>query len=150
MDSTSIDWHRIPIDAATLKGFTRKSDLRGFLQAGSFLLIFLATTSAAFVFFRMRLWIPMALVCHTVKVNPLIGFLYWHMNYHAEHHMYAAVPFFNLAGFHNAIRGDMQMPQKSCLACIRLLVQIKKRQKDDPSYVYVPEFQSTAAPPRRE
>ncbi|MBE3063707.1 MAG: hypothetical protein IMZ69_01655 [Spirochaetes bacterium] len=55
MNSPGIDWYRIPIDAETLKGFTRKSDLRGFLQSGSFLLIFLATTSAAFCFFRMRL-----------------------------------------------------------------------------------------------
>jgi len=343
MDSTSIDWYRVPIDAATLKGFTRKSDLRGFLQAGSFLLIFAATTATACSFFRARMWIPMALVCylhslflnflgmaaavhelshgtvfrsrpvneffynlfcfltwnnpvhfrashmlhhqltvyrgrdkeviqqpvaqrmnwvnylswltfdfkafalfmkvnvlhalgrgdvdyfywdplfpkddprrramcrwarfvliahlgmlavfivfklwvliyllvfgsffasilanlcgaiqhsglaastpdwrlvcHTVKVNPLIGFLYWHMNYHTEHHMYAAVPFFNLARFHRVIRRDVQMPQKSFLACIRLLLQIKKRQKDDPSYIYVPEFPSTAAPPRWE
>ncbi len=32
------------------------------------------------------------LVCHTVKVNPVVRFLYWNMNYHIEHHMYAAVP----------------------------------------------------------
>ena len=25
-------------------------------------------------------------------VNPVVRFLYWHMNFHIEHHMYAAVP----------------------------------------------------------
>lgn len=87
-------------------------------------------------------------MCHTVKVNPLIGYLYWHMNYHTEHHMYAAVPSFNLARFHRAISGDMQIPQKSFLACLRLLVRIRRKQKEDPSYIYVPEFPATAAPPR--
>jgi fatty acid desaturase len=43
------------------------------------------------------------------------------MNYHTEHHMYAAVPFFNLAKFRRAIRGDMRIPQRSFLANIGLL-----------------------------
>ncbi|MCX7037967.1 MAG: fatty acid desaturase [Spirochaetes bacterium] len=90
------------------------------------------------------------LVCHTVKVNLVIGFLYWHMTYHAEHHMYAAVPFFNLARVHRTINGGMQIPQRSSLAAIGLLVWIKRRQKEDPNYVCVPEFPPTAAPPRRE
>ena len=46
------------------------------------------------------------LVCHTVRVNPLIAYLYWNMNYHAEHHMYAAVPFWQLPAFHEAVRGS--------------------------------------------
>ena len=46
-------------------------------------------------------------VCHTVKVNPLVRYLYWNMNYHTEHHMYAAVPFFNLAKLRAAIEKDV-------------------------------------------
>jgi len=87
------------------------------------------------------------LVCHTVRVNPVVGYLYWHMNYHTEHHMYAAVPFFKLAQFHRAVSGGMQVPQKSLLAGLRLLLLIKKKQRQDPSYTYVPEFPPTAAPP---
>ena len=90
------------------------------------------------------------LVCHTVKVNPLIGYLYWHMNYHIEHHMYAAVPCFNLAKFHAVVAGDMPVAQQSFSAGLRLLGQIKKRQKVDSSYIYFPEFPATAALPRRK
>ncbi len=342
MDSPKIDWYRVPLAAETLKGFTRKSDVRGFLQAGSFLLIVAGTTTAGLLLFGARLWVPMVavcylhslflnfvgmaaavhelshgtvfrskpvnelfytlfcfltwnnpvhfrashmlhhqltvfrgrdkeviqgpvaeklnwvnclswltfdfkafarfmrvnilhalgradadyffwdplfakddprraamcrwarlvvvghlvllavfiafelwvliyllvfgsffasilanlcgaiqhtglaestpdwrLVCHTVKVGPLIGFLYWHMNYHAEHHMYAAVPFYRLAGFHQAISGGMQIPQKSFRAALGLLIQIKRKQKADPSYIHVPQFPPTAAPPAR-
>ena len=46
-------------------------------------------------------------VCHTAKVNPVVRFLYWNMNYHTEHHMYAAVPFFNLARLRAAIEKDV-------------------------------------------
>ena len=44
--------------------------------------------------------------CHTVKMNPVVAFLYWQMNYHIEHHMYAAVPFHNLRKLHGAIVYD--------------------------------------------
>lgn len=30
------------------------------------------------------------LCCRTMILNPFFRFLYWHMNYHTEHHMYAA------------------------------------------------------------
>ena len=46
-------------------------------------------------------------VCHTVKLNPLVRYLYWNMNYHTEHHMYAAVPFFNLAKLRGVLEKDM-------------------------------------------
>ena len=89
------------------------------------------------------------LVCHTVKVNPVIGFLYWHMNYHIEHHMYAAVPFYKLPRFHEVVAKDLPIGPTSFLGGLRLLTRIKKRQKTDPDYIYVPEFPETAAPPRR-
>ena len=38
---------------------------------------------------------------------PPIAFLYWHMNYHVEHHMYANVPCYNLAALHKAIAHDL-------------------------------------------
>ena len=44
--------------------------------------------------------------CHTVRFGPLMSYLYWRMNYHVEHHMYAAVPFFNLPRLHEAIAAD--------------------------------------------
>jgi len=119
------------------------------LVFGSFFVRILANLTGAIQHTGLSENVPdWRLVCHTVKVNPLLGYLYWHMNYHTEHHMYAAVPCFNLARFHRAVAGDMQDSQRSFTACLRLLYRIRKKQKQDPGYVYVPEFPATAAPPR--
>ena len=53
------------------------------------------------------------LCCRTVLLNPFVQFLYWHMNYHIEHHMYAAVPCYNLGRLHKAIEHE----------CLSLLAQ---------------------------
>ena len=89
------------------------------------------------------------LVCHTVLANPLIRWLYWNMNYHTEHHMYAAVPFHRLPELHRAVAHDFPVPQPSFSAALRLLGEIKSKQALDPTYVHEPEFPPTAAPPRR-
>jgi fatty acid desaturase len=89
------------------------------------------------------------LICHSVEVNPLIGYLYWNMNYHLEHHMYAAVPFHRLPELHRVLGPDLPVPQKSFSAALRLLREIGRRQAKDPRYVYLPDFPATAAPPKR-
>jgi fatty acid desaturase len=88
------------------------------------------------------------LICHTVKVNPVVRYLYWNMNFHTEHHMYAAVPFWQLPRFYARVSPGMQNPQQGFLAALRLLFQIKGRQRKDPSYTYVPEFPKSAAAPK--
>ena len=87
-------------------------------------------------------------VCHTVRFNPLLRYLYWNMNYHTEHHMYAAVPFFNMSKLRAVLEEDMPFAQESFRAGIRLLRAISKEQKNNPGYIYMPEFSPTAAPPR--
>ena len=47
------------------------------------------------------------LCCRTILINPVAQFLYWHMNYHIEHHMYAAVPCYKLGQLHRAIKHDL-------------------------------------------
>ncbi len=37
--------------------------------------------------------------CRSVKLDPFSSFLYWHMENHIEHHMFAAVPCYNLKRF---------------------------------------------------
>jgi fatty acid desaturase len=44
-------------------------------------------------------------------VNPLVGFLYWRMNWHTEHHMYAGVPCYNLRKLAKEISDDMPEPR---------------------------------------
>ena len=36
----------------------------------------------------------------TITLDPISEFLYWHMNWHLEHHMFAAVPCYNLKALH--------------------------------------------------
>lgn len=89
------------------------------------------------------------LVCHTVHVNPLVGYLYWNMNYHAEHHMYAAVPFWRLPAFHQAVRDQMQQPIDGFVSALRLVYSIRAKQEQDPAYLHVPRFPGAAPPPKR-
>ena len=43
----------------------------------------------------------------SMTLNPLAEFLYWRMNWHTEHHMYAGVPCYNLKKLHHAVAHDM-------------------------------------------
>ncbi len=87
-------------------------------------------------------------VCHTVNVNPVLGYLYWNMNYHTEHHMYAAVPFHKLRKLRAVLESNMPAAEKSFFSCLRLLYRIKARQKEEPGYIYMPSFPPGAAPAR--
>ncbi len=46
--------------------------------------------------------------CRTIRLNPVLSWLYMHMEYHTEHHLYPNIPFYSLAKFRSAI--DSQMP----------------------------------------
>jgi fatty acid desaturase len=88
------------------------------------------------------------LVCHTMTYNAVARFLYWNMNYHIEHHMYAAIPCYNLPKFHEAVSKDLPHAPTSFAKGIALILSIKRKQRSDPSYRYSPSFPETAAPPR--
>jgi fatty acid desaturase len=87
-------------------------------------------------------------ICHTVKTGPLMSYLYWRMNFHIEHHMYAAVPFFNLKELSKAVAHDLPVPPKGFFAGLKRIRKIHKRQRTEPEYCFVAEFPGTAAPPR--
>ncbi len=73
------------------------------------------------------------LCCRTIVPNPLVRFLYWQMNYHTEHHMYAAVPCYNLPRLHRAIKHDLPV----CHGLVGAWVEISgimKKQAADPTY----------------
>jgi len=90
------------------------------------------------------------MVCHTVKVHPVIGWLYWHMNYHIEHHMYAAVPCYNLPKFHELIKANLPEGPEGFINGLKLVGEIKKKQAEDPNFIYVPKFPATATPPKNK
>jgi fatty acid desaturase len=82
------------------------------------------------------------LCTRTVLLGPLTRFLYWHMNYHIEHHMYAAVPCYNLGRLHRAIRHDLPKSPQGLWAAWRQIVTVLKRQAAEPEY----QFMATLPP----
>ena len=67
------------------------------------------------------------------------------MNFHIEHHMYAAVPCYNLGKLHRLIRHDLPECPRGLVASWSQIGDILERQKSDPSYQYVPELPPAAA-----
>lgn len=77
------------------------------------------------------------LCCRTFTLNPIAQFLYWHMNFHIEHHMYAAVPCYNLGKLHRAIKHDLPPCPHGVIETWREIAAIQKKQDDDPTYQHV-------------
>jgi len=71
----------------------------------------------------------------TITLNPIAEFLYWRMNWHLEHHMYAAVPCYNLKKLHQLVADDMPEP-RTLLGAWREMAETRRQQKIDPSYEY--------------
>lgn len=71
----------------------------------------------------------------SMTLNPIAEFLYWRMNWHIEHHMYAGVPCYNLKKLAQEISDDMPEP-RTLLGAWREMRNTSHRQKEDPSYVF--------------
>ncbi len=84
------------------------------------------------------------LCCRTVYLNPFTSFLYWQMNYHTEHHMYAGVPCYNLPKLHRLIRPEMPECKRGLLPAWIEIIKIMRKQKADPAYQHVPELPTPA------
>lgn len=76
------------------------------------------------------------LCCRTFTLNPVFQFLYWHMNFHTEHHMYAAVPCYRLPQLHRLIRHDLPPTRHGLIAVWKEIATIQYRQDKDPGYVH--------------
>jgi fatty acid desaturase len=76
------------------------------------------------------------LCCRTFIPNPLVRFLYWHMNFHTEHHMYVGVPCYNLHRLHQSIRHDLPPCPRGILETWREIASILRKQAEDPEYTY--------------
>lgn len=84
------------------------------------------------------------LCCRTIYLNPFVQFLYWHMNYHTEHHMYAGVPCYNLPKLHRLIKHDMPECPNGLVATWFQIIGILWRQTYEPDYQYVAKLPSPA------
>jgi fatty acid desaturase len=84
------------------------------------------------------------LCCRTYTCNWFPGFLYWNMQYHIEHHMFPAVPFYNLPRLHEAIKHDLPPTTHGLWNTWKAILPILKKQREDPSYVFIPELPGNA------
>ncbi|MCZ7648069.1 MAG: fatty acid desaturase [Planctomycetota bacterium] len=80
------------------------------------------------------------LCCRTIYLNPILQFLYWHMNYHTEHHMYAAVPCYKLGRLHRLIKKEMPHCPNGLYETWTQIAAILERQKSEPGYQFEPEL----------
>jgi len=78
--------------------------------------------------------------CRSVAINPVLGFLYWHMQYHIEHHMYAAVPCYNLKRLNAAIRHELPEPSRGLVGAWSEILGIQYRMDTDPGWRYMPSL----------
>ncbi|HEX8372067.1 MAG TPA: fatty acid desaturase [Chthoniobacterales bacterium] len=85
------------------------------------------------------------LCCRTFTLNPIVRFLYWQMNYHTEHHMYAAVPCYNLGRLHELIRHDLPPVPKGLVGVWKEILTIQAHQDKDPTYVHPIQLPTPAA-----
>lgn len=79
----------------------------------------------------------------SMTLNPLAEFLYWRMNWHIEHHMYAGIPCYNLKKLAREIVEDMPEP-RTLFGAWREMREIWRRQKTDPNYQFDTPLPPTA------
>ena len=71
----------------------------------------------------------------SITLDPFSEFLFFHMNWHIEHHMFAAVPCYNLKKCHEATKDFMPEP-RSLVGAWKEMREIWHRQQLDPTYEY--------------
>ena len=71
----------------------------------------------------------------TITLDPISEFLYWHMNWHLEHHMFAAVPCYNLKKLYEAVADDMPKP-RTLISSWKEMLEVVKQQEADPAYEF--------------
>ena len=86
----------------------------------------------------------------SITLDPLSEFIYWRMNWHLEHHMYAGVPCYRLKKLHRAVEHDMPKV-RSFFGAWREMREIWRRQQREPGYQLdtpVPSTAGAGAPAR--
>lgn len=76
--------------------------------------------------------------CRTYTCGPIPAFLYWNMQYHVEHHMFPAVPFYNLPRLRAAIAHDLPPATHGLWATWREVQAILRRQRAEPGWFHQP------------
>lgn len=78
----------------------------------------------------------------SIVLNPVLEFLYWNMNWHTEHHMFAGVPSYNLKKLHHAVCDDMPQPRTLRQAWLEMS-ETWERQQTDSNYYFQLRLQTS-------
>jgi len=70
----------------------------------------------------------------TIHLNPIFSFLYWHMEYHIEHHMFPTVPSYNLPKLHKMIKDQMPLAKKGLWGAYKEILPAIFKQAKNPNY----------------
>ena len=70
----------------------------------------------------------------TVYLNPILSFLYWHMEYHIEHHIFPTVPSYNLPKIHELIKDQLPTTRKGLWGAYKEILPALIKQAKDPDY----------------
>lgn len=79
----------------------------------------------------------------SMKLNPILEFLYWRMNWHIEHHMYVGVPCYNLKKLYEELAWDMPEP-RTLIGAWKEMRDTWRKQKADPDYAFDTPLPPTA------
>lgn len=74
----------------------------------------------------------------TFTCSFLPAFYYWNMQYHLEHHMYPAVPFYNLPKLREVIEDDLPRAPHGLVDTWKEMLALRKKFLSDPDFVYMP------------
>jgi fatty acid desaturase len=86
----------------------------------------------------------------TLRLNPVLQFLYWNMNYHVEHHMFPNVPFHALPKLRKAIEADLPPACDGLVQAWSEIVHVLRMQRHDPDYMITPQVPGKTANAQRE
>ena len=70
----------------------------------------------------------------TVILNPFFSYLYTHMEYHVEHHIFPKIPFYNIKKLHSVIKDQMPIPKKGLVEAYKEIIPTIFKQRHDLNY----------------
>tara|TARA_B100001173_G_scaffold242775_1_gene212745 strand:- start:18 stop:644 length:627 start_codon:yes stop_codon:yes gene_type:complete len=73
---------------------------------------------------------------YSIKINPILSFLYWKMEYHLEHHMFPMIPSYNLKKLQNEIKDQLPKPFNGLYDFYKTILPAVIRLATDPNGYY--------------
>ena len=73
---------------------------------------------------------------YSIKINPILSFLYWKMEYHLEHHMFPMIPSYNLKKLQDEIKDQLPKPFNGLYDFYKTVLPSVIRLATDPNGYY--------------